>query len=25
LIGAIDQVALADKGNHKIVINGQVK
>jgi cytochrome c-type biogenesis protein CcmH len=25
LIGVIDQVALADKGNHKIVINGQVK
>ena len=25
LIGAIEQVALADKGNHKIVINGQVK
>ena len=25
LIGVIDQVALADKGKHKIVINGQVK
>jgi cytochrome c-type biogenesis protein CcmH len=25
LIGVIDQVAIADKGNHKIVINGQVK
>jgi cytochrome c-type biogenesis protein CcmH len=25
LIGVIDQVALTDKGNHKIVINGQVK
>ena len=25
LIGVIDQVALADKGNHTIVINGQVK
>jgi len=25
LIGVIDQVALADKGSHKIVINGQVK
>ncbi len=25
LIGVIDQVTLADKGNHKIVINGQVK
>ena len=25
LIGVIDQVALADKNNHKIVINGQVK
>jgi cytochrome c-type biogenesis protein CcmH len=25
LIGVIDQVAIADKGNYKIVINGQVK
>jgi cytochrome c-type biogenesis protein CcmH len=25
LIGLIDEVALADKDNHKIVINGQVK
>jgi len=25
LIGVIDQVALGDKGNHKIIINGQVK
>ncbi|HEY5140709.1 MAG TPA: c-type cytochrome biogenesis protein CcmI, partial [Methylococcales bacterium] len=25
LIGVIDQVALTDKGSHKIVINGQVK
>ena len=25
LIGVIEQVVLADKGNHKIVINGQVK
>ena len=25
LIGVIDEVALADKGDHKIVINGQVK
>jgi cytochrome c-type biogenesis protein CcmH len=25
LIGVIDQVALADKGKHQIVINGQVK
>jgi cytochrome c-type biogenesis protein CcmH len=25
LIGVIEQVALADKGSHKIVINGQVK
>ena len=25
LIGVIDQVTLADKGDHKIVINGQVK
>ncbi|MDD5319925.1 MAG: c-type cytochrome biogenesis protein CcmI [Methylococcales bacterium] len=25
LIGVIEQVALADKGNHKLVINGQVK
>ncbi|MDD5269008.1 MAG: c-type cytochrome biogenesis protein CcmI [Methylococcales bacterium] len=25
LIGVIDQVALSDKGNHKIIINGQVK
>jgi cytochrome c-type biogenesis protein CcmH len=25
LIGVIDQVVIADKGNHKIVINGQVK
>ena len=25
LIGVIEQVVLADKGNHKIVINGQIK
>lgn len=25
LIGVIDQVTLSDKGNHKIIINGQVK